>query len=112
MFCRDESTLFPLFGLKEAGSVDRQMGPPQLHHRNAVQSLSGGTVAAVVGPHCLKAVACHGAVSDCLYLKWGLAVVVFQFLVSTPKQQHSGTAVLQMEKKKSTCETVAAMDFI
>lgn len=57
-------------------------------------------MAAVIGPYRLKAVACHGAISDCLYLKWCLAVVVFQFLVSTPKQQHSGTAVLQMEKKK------------
>ena len=46
---------------------------------------------------CLYAVARHGAGSDSLYLKWCLAVVVFQFLVSTPKQQHSGTAVLHFK---------------
>lgn len=46
-------------------------------------------------------------VDESAYLERGLAVVVLQVLISTPKQQHAGTAVLQRRKKKSVCKAVA-----
>ena len=41
------------------------------------------------------------------YLEWGLAVVVLQFLISPPKKQHAGTAVLHRRKEKSVRKAVA-----
>lgn len=39
-----------------------------------------------------------GAGGAC-YLEWGLAVVILQFLISTSKQKHTSTAVLQREEE-------------